>query len=105
MQELRASQEGSLEVDVRILTEVLGPERPGRVRGYGMGPTPTQVFGGKSYRQSQAQNQYTPSPHIEQQLRVMQATMQMMARALTAMGAPIDLQDMQMNTTQVVCFF
>ena len=30
----------------------MGPERHGRVRGYGFGPTPTSVFGSTSRRQS-----------------------------------------------------
>ncbi|RVW13564.1 hypothetical protein CK203_091916 [Vitis vinifera] len=35
-----------------IYTQVMGPERHGRVRGYGFGPTPTSVFGSTSRRQS-----------------------------------------------------
>ncbi|KAL6323253.1 hypothetical protein AAG906_029260 [Vitis piasezkii] len=35
---------GSTYVD-EIYTQVMGPERHGRVRGYGFGPTPTSVFG------------------------------------------------------------
>ncbi|GMP56951.1 hypothetical protein CsSME_00021239 [Camellia sinensis var. sinensis] len=37
--------------DKEIITQVLGPERPGRVQTYGLGPSPTDVFGGR-YRQS-----------------------------------------------------
>ncbi|KAL6336119.1 hypothetical protein AAG906_010404 [Vitis piasezkii] len=33
-----------------IYTQVMGPERHGRVRGYGFGPTPTSVFGSTSRR-------------------------------------------------------
>ncbi|CAL5345032.1 unnamed protein product [Camellia sinensis] len=33
----------------------MGPERPGRVRTFGLGPSPTDVFGG-GYRRSQEQN-------------------------------------------------
>ncbi|RVW29027.1 hypothetical protein CK203_088895 [Vitis vinifera] len=35
-----------------IYTQVMGPKRHGRVRGYGFGPTPTSVFGSYSRRQS-----------------------------------------------------
>ncbi|KAL6312664.1 hypothetical protein AAG906_018929 [Vitis piasezkii] len=37
-----------------IYTRVMGPERHGRVRGYGFGPTPTLVFGSTSRRRSGA---------------------------------------------------
>ncbi|KAJ9682316.1 hypothetical protein PVL29_018274 [Vitis rotundifolia] len=37
-----------------IYTQVVGPERHGRVRGYGFGPTPTLIFGSTSRRQSGA---------------------------------------------------
>ncbi|GMP47334.1 hypothetical protein CsSME_00015118 [Camellia sinensis var. sinensis] len=40
--------------DEEIITQVLGPKRSGRVRTYGLGPSPTDVFGGE-YRQSQEQ--------------------------------------------------
>ncbi|OMO91706.1 hypothetical protein CCACVL1_07043 [Corchorus capsularis] len=33
-----------MEVDSRILTDLLGNERHGRMRGFGAGPTPTSVF-------------------------------------------------------------
>eukprot|EP00261_Vitis_vinifera_P034189 XP_019075432.1 PREDICTED: uncharacterized protein LOC109122616 [Vitis vinifera] len=35
-----------------IYTQVMGPERHGRVRGYGFGPTPTSIFGSTSRRRS-----------------------------------------------------
>ncbi|XP_059594024.1 uncharacterized protein LOC100249107 [Vitis vinifera] len=35
-----------------IYTQVMGPERHGRVRGYGFGPTPSSVFGSTSRRRS-----------------------------------------------------
>ena len=28
-----------------ILARVMGPDKPGRVQTFGLGPTPTQVFG------------------------------------------------------------
>ncbi|RWR97740.1 bromodomain-containing protein 4-like protein isoform X3 [Cinnamomum micranthum f. kanehirae] len=53
--ELSAAQEGgsSSSIGDDIYTQVMGAERHGRVRGYGLGPTPTSVFGSTS-RQSQA---------------------------------------------------
>ncbi|RWR97188.1 bromodomain-containing protein 4-like protein isoform X3 [Cinnamomum micranthum f. kanehirae] len=53
--ELSATQEGgsSSSIGDEIYTQVMGEERHGRVRGYGLGPTPTSVFGSTS-RQSQA---------------------------------------------------
>ena len=35
-----------------IYTQVIGPERHRRVRGYEFGPTPTSIFGSTSKRQS-----------------------------------------------------
>ncbi|RVW18581.1 hypothetical protein CK203_107953 [Vitis vinifera] len=35
-----------------IYTQVMGPERHGRVRGHGFGPTPTSIFGSTSRRRS-----------------------------------------------------
>lgn len=32
-------------VEDEIFSQIMGPERHGRVRGYGLGPTPTSVFG------------------------------------------------------------
>ncbi|RWR86240.1 bromodomain-containing protein 4-like protein isoform X3 [Cinnamomum micranthum f. kanehirae] len=53
--ELSATQEGgsSSSIGDDIYTQVMGAEWHGRVRGYGLGPTPTSVFGSTS-RQSQA---------------------------------------------------
>ncbi|XP_034710788.1 uncharacterized protein LOC117933510 isoform X5 [Vitis riparia] len=46
-----ASSGASTSVD-EIYTQVMGPERHGRVRGYGFGPTPTSIFGSTSRRRS-----------------------------------------------------
>ncbi|XP_059589813.1 uncharacterized protein LOC109124170 [Vitis vinifera] len=35
-----------------IYTQVMGPKRHGRVRGYGFGPTPTSIFGSTSRKRS-----------------------------------------------------
>ncbi|KAJ8630445.1 hypothetical protein MRB53_023768 [Persea americana] len=47
--ELNATQGGSSSsIGDDIYTKVMGAERHGRVRGYGLGPTPTSVFGSTS---------------------------------------------------------
>ncbi|CAL5427723.1 unnamed protein product [Camellia sinensis] len=59
MNELAEHMEGSstdpAALHEQIFTQVMGPERPGRVRTFGLGPSPTDVFGG-GYRRSQEQN-------------------------------------------------
>ncbi|KAL7209508.1 hypothetical protein ACSBR1_031117 [Camellia fascicularis] len=59
MNELTEHMEGSstdpAALQEQIFTQVMGPERPGRVRTFGLGPSPTDVFGG-GYRRSQEQN-------------------------------------------------
>ena len=59
MNELAEHMEGSstdpAALQEQIFTQIMGPERPGRVRTFGLGPSPTDVFGGR-YRQSQEQN-------------------------------------------------
>ncbi|XLU93928.1 hypothetical protein S245_008280, partial [Arachis hypogaea] len=42
--------EGILEMNEHeVMVEVFGPERHGRVRGYGAGVTPTQLWGPRSF--------------------------------------------------------
>ncbi|XP_020978694.1 uncharacterized protein LOC107641695 isoform X2 [Arachis ipaensis] len=42
--------EGTLEMNEHeVMVEVFGPERHGRVRGYGAGVTPTQLWGPRSF--------------------------------------------------------
>ncbi|GMP78521.1 hypothetical protein CsSME_00034435 [Camellia sinensis var. sinensis] len=59
MNELTEHMEGSstdpAALQEQIFTQVMGPERPGRVRTFGLGPSPTDVFGG-GYRRSQEHN-------------------------------------------------
>ncbi|CAL5357624.1 unnamed protein product [Camellia sinensis] len=59
MNELAEHMEGSstdpAALQEQIFTQIMGPERPGRVRTFGLGPSPTDVFGG-GYRRSQEQN-------------------------------------------------
>ncbi|KAL7248582.1 hypothetical protein ACSBR2_003339 [Camellia fascicularis] len=75
MNELTAHMEGSSSdptaLNEQIFTQVMGPERPGRVRTFGLGPSPTDVFGGR-YRQSQEQNhifQTQVQEQVEEQLQ------------------------------------
>ncbi|KAL7178376.1 hypothetical protein ACSBR2_031513 [Camellia fascicularis] len=59
MNELTEHMEGSstdpTALQEQIFTQVMGPERPGRVRTFGLELSPTDVFGG-GYRWSQEQN-------------------------------------------------
>ncbi|XP_028063800.1 uncharacterized protein LOC114267017 [Camellia sinensis] len=59
MNELAEHMEGSstdpAALQEQIFTQVMGPERPGHVRTFGLGPSPTDGFGG-GYRRSQEQN-------------------------------------------------
>ncbi|CAL5356881.1 unnamed protein product [Camellia sinensis] len=59
MNELTEHMEGSstdpAALQEQIFTQVMGPERPGRVRTFGLGPSPIDVFGG-GYRRSQEHN-------------------------------------------------
>ncbi|CAL5321423.1 unnamed protein product [Camellia sinensis] len=75
MNELTEHIEGSSSdpapLNEQIFTQVMGPERPGRVQTFGLGPSPTDVFGGR-YRQSQEQNhifQTQVQEQIEEQLQ------------------------------------
>ncbi|CAL5350762.1 unnamed protein product [Camellia sinensis] len=59
MNELTEHVKGScsdlVALNEQIFTQVRGPEQLGRVRTFGLGPSPTDVFGGR-YRQSQEHN-------------------------------------------------
>ncbi|GMP70568.1 hypothetical protein CsSME_00029371 [Camellia sinensis var. sinensis] len=65
--------EQSNATDEEIITQVLGPERPGRVRTYELGPFPTDVFGG-GYRQSQEQTSIIQM-QVQEQLNQYKAQM------------------------------
>ncbi|KAF8389525.1 hypothetical protein HHK36_026220 [Tetracentron sinense] len=71
-----SNQDGSSSIS-DIYTHVMGPELHGRVRGYGLGPTPTSVFGSSSsqyktsYEEMQSQVQ-----DMHRQMEEMQQNMQ-----------------------------
>ncbi|KAF8407330.1 hypothetical protein HHK36_006457 [Tetracentron sinense] len=71
-----SNQDGSSSIS-DIYTHVMGPERHGRVRGYGLGQTPTSVFGSlssqykTSYEEMQSQVQ-----DMHRQMEEMQQNMQ-----------------------------
>ncbi|KAL7251071.1 hypothetical protein ACSBR1_012992 [Camellia fascicularis] len=52
---IEGSSTDPVALNEKIFTQVMGLERPGRVLMFGLGLSPTDVFGGK-YRQSQEQN-------------------------------------------------
>ncbi|CAL5358284.1 unnamed protein product [Camellia sinensis] len=79
--------------DEEIITQVLGPERPGRVRTYGLGPSPTDVFGG-GYRQSQEQTRIIQM-QVQEQLNQYKAQMEMQMKEM--MDAMLNQQKVQME--------
>ena len=105
-----------------IFSQVMGPDKPGRVRTFGLGPTPTQVFG-SSYGKSQAERREIDTRVNEQIERIkvaMEASMEArMAKlreemeakfqedlqaTLQAMGCPVPQRDTlssPLGTTQV----
>ncbi|XP_028086513.1 uncharacterized protein LOC114287384 [Camellia sinensis] len=79
--------------DGEIITQVLGPERPDRVRTYGLGPSPTDVFGG-GYRQSQEQTRIIQM-QVQEQLNQYKAQMEMQMKEM--MDAMLNQQKVQME--------
>lgn len=62
-----------------VYTQVMGPERHGRVRGYGLGPTPTSVFG-STLSQSRANyetmcTEFNNMRHQVEEMKMMQDRM------------------------------
>ncbi|CAK9154283.1 unnamed protein product [Ilex paraguariensis] len=52
-QMLESSMQSSSTID-EVFTQVMGPERPGHVRTYGLGPSRRDVFGHKKSEEMQA---------------------------------------------------
>ncbi|KAH7836898.1 hypothetical protein Vadar_007147 [Vaccinium darrowii] len=117
MTELSTQREGSTEstcIDEEIFAQVMGPERPGRVRTYGLGPSITDVFGG-GYRRSHEQTQIFQAQLQEQfqlyqvqfetqmkemmetQLETMRAQMQSQAATIQAQATTIQAQQARME--------
>ncbi|CAL5415414.1 unnamed protein product [Camellia sinensis] len=84
--------------DEEIITQVLGPERPGRVRTYGLGPSPTDVFGG-GYRQSQEQTRIIQT-QVQEQLNQYKAQMEMQMKEM--MDAMLNQQKVQMEMQSTI---
>ncbi|XP_028116373.1 uncharacterized protein LOC114314123 [Camellia sinensis] len=84
--------------DEEIITQVLGPERPGRVRTYGLGPSPTNVFGG-GYRQSQEQTCIIQT-QVQEQLNQYKAQMEMQMKEM--MDAMLNQQKVQMEMQSTI---
>ncbi|CAL5441208.1 unnamed protein product [Camellia sinensis] len=79
--------------DEEIITQVLRPERPGRVRTYGLGPSSTDVFGG-GYRQSQEQTRIIQT-QVQEQLNQYKAQMKMQMKEM--MDAVLNQQKVQVE--------
>ncbi|CAL5328501.1 unnamed protein product [Camellia sinensis] len=84
--------------DEEIITQVLGPERPGRVRTYGLGPSPTDVFGG-GCRQSQEQTRIIQT-QVQEQLNQYKAQMEMQMKEM--MDAMLNQQKVQMEMQSTI---
>ncbi|XP_028105851.1 uncharacterized protein LOC114304905 [Camellia sinensis] len=95
MKELGAQSNATYE---DIMTEVLGLERPGRVRTYGLGPSPTDVFGG-GYRQSQEQTRIIQT-QVQEQLNQYKAQMEMQMKEM--MDAMLNQQKVQMEMQSTI---
>ena len=98
MSELKATREesttSSIAIDDQILIEVMRPERPRHIRGCGMGPTPSQVLGGK-----QTTIQATPCGQCGEELRYLKDRMKIIEATLSAMGIALPVpQDQVYNT-------
>ncbi|CAL5372162.1 unnamed protein product [Camellia sinensis] len=81
-----------------IITQVLGPERLGRVRTYELGPSPTDVFGG-GYRQSQEQTRIIQT-QVQEQLNQYKAQMEMQMKEM--MDAMLNQQKVQMEMQSTI---
>ncbi|XP_039135710.1 uncharacterized protein LOC120273131 [Dioscorea cayenensis subsp. rotundata] len=65
-------------VEIEILTQVIGKERCGRVRGLGLGPTPKSYYGVPRNRNSTNSN--TQSSEFVEQIQQMEQEMEQMKR-------------------------
>ncbi|CAL5374872.1 unnamed protein product [Camellia sinensis] len=95
MKELGAQSNAT---DEEIITQVLGPERPGRVRTYGLGPSLTNVFGG-GYRQSQEQT-HIIQMQVQEQLNQYKAQMEMQMKEM--MDAMLNQHKVQMEMQSTI---
>ncbi|CAL5403262.1 unnamed protein product [Camellia sinensis] len=88
----------SNDTDEEIITQVLGPERPGRVRTYGLGPSPTDIFG-DGYRQSQEQTCIIQT-QVQEQLNQYKAQMEMQMKEM--MDVMLNQQKVQMEMQSTI---
>ncbi|XP_028081539.1 uncharacterized protein LOC114282943 [Camellia sinensis] len=84
--------------DEEIITQVLRPERPSRVRTYGLGLSSIDVFGG-GYRQSQEQT-YMIQMQVQEQLNQYNAQMEMQMKEM--MNAMLNQQKVQMEMQNTI---
>ena len=97
MSELKTTRDESATssnaIDDQIFMEVMGPERPGRIRGCGMGPTPSQLLVG-----NQTASQAIPCGQCGEELRSLKDRMKIMEAALIAMGITLPVAPDQVCT-------
>ncbi|CAL5392272.1 unnamed protein product [Camellia sinensis] len=84
--------------DEEIITQVLGPERPGRVRTYGLGPSLTDVFGSE-YRQSQEQTRIIQM-QVQEQLNQYKAQMEIQIKEM--MDAMLNQHKVQLEMQSTI---
>ncbi|KAH7678999.1 putative transposase Ptta/En/Spm plant protein [Dioscorea alata] len=82
-------------VEVEILTQVIGKERCGRVRGVGLGPTHKSYYGGSSSRKSTNSN--TQSNELVERLHQMEQELQKMKDERMQERAQVEQQNTQYN--------
>ncbi|KAL7212624.1 hypothetical protein ACSBR2_015333 [Camellia fascicularis] len=90
MKELGAQSNAKNE---EIITQVLRPERPGRVQTYGLGPSPTNVFG------SQEQTRIIQA-QVQEQLSQYKAKMEMQIKEM--MDAMLNQHKVQMEMESTI---
>ncbi|KAH7655770.1 putative transposase Ptta/En/Spm plant protein [Dioscorea alata] len=82
-------------VEAEILTQVIGKERCGRVRGVGLGPTPKSYYGGSSSQKSTNSN--TQSSELVERLHQMEQEVQKMKDERMQERAQVEQQNTQYN--------
>lgn len=86
-----SSMQSSSAVD-EVFTQVMGPERPGRVRTYGFGPSPRDVFEHKKSEEMQAMQS-----QLDEQLSRHKAEMEAKQLEMEAQQAQMEKQMSQME--------
>lgn len=92
MQEIRSTApEGSIDSTGRddVFSQVMGPDRHGRVRGYGLGPTPTRLWGPSSsgFSAQSFRSHLETIKELQEQMIVKNSTIEELQTKVTEMEA------------------